>query len=281
VFHQDPIAVYPQTLLGGVLGSERIDRLCSPLLRYLRALSQRYHLTLTSGEWLAQRLRSHGLQAPEAVPFGVDKQLFSPQRRSEALRRTLLSMCGLHESAPLLIAVGRHHPEKRIATLISAVEHLRCCRPVGLVVYGDGPLRARLERRAARVPGVRILGSVERATLAHALASADALVHGSAAETFGMAVAEAICSGLPIVVPDAGGAAELARREYAELYAAGDARGCASAIARLLARDQGALRAAAAAAGEQLVWPAEQHFAALFAFYAARLTALRTAPPAR
>ena len=282
VFHQDPVAVYPQTLLGGLLGSERVDRLCSPFFHYLRALSRRYHLTLTSGAWLAERLRRHGLQAPEAVPFGVDKQHFSPRRRSEPLRRTLLAACGLPESARLLIAVGRHHPEKRLGTLIRALANLQSDPPVGLVIYGDGPLRPLLERRAARVPNVRILGSVERGALAQALASADALVHGSSAETFGLAVAEAICSGLPVVVPDAGGAGELARREYAELYAAGDARACAAAIARLLARDQAALCAAASAAAEQLVWPADAHFEALFALYGAKLiSAPRTAQPAR
>jgi alpha-1,6-mannosyltransferase len=271
VFHQDPVAVYPQTLLGGVLGSERVDRLCAPFFHYLRALSHAYDLTLTSGAWLSDRLRRHGLRAPSAVPFGIDKQHFSAQRRSATLRATLLAECGLPESAALLIAVGRHHPEKRLSTLISAVELLQRTRPVGLVLYGDGPLRALLQRRAARVPGVRILGSVARGVLAQALASADALVHGSSAETFGLAVAEAICSGLPVVVPDAGGAAELARPAYAECYPAGDAQVCAAAIARLLARDPAALRAAAIAAGEQLVWSEEAHFAALFALYAQRL----------
>ena len=48
----------------------------------------------------------------------------------------------------------------------------------------------------------------DRALLARYYASADVLVHGSAAETYGLVVAEAICSGLPVVVPDRGGAAK-------------------------------------------------------------------------
>ena len=74
-----------------------------------------------------------------------------------------------------------------------------------LVLYGDGPERARLEARAPH--GVRFAGfEQDRDRLAAALASADVLVHGCPYETFGLGVAEAVACGLPVVVPDAGGA---------------------------------------------------------------------------
>jgi alpha-1,6-mannosyltransferase len=109
----------------------------------------------------------------------------------------------------------------------------------------------------------------DREHLARALASADALLHGSSAETFGLGVAEALCAGLPIIVPDAGGATELAGAAYAERYSAGDAASCALAIERMLAREPHALRAASRAAGEARVLSPHQHFDRLFATYAA------------
>jgi alpha-1,6-mannosyltransferase len=282
IFHQDLVAVYGHTLLARQLTERAIDRLCGGYFAGLRWLSRRFDLTVTGGEWLARRLSQLGVHAPTAVAFGVDKSAFSPRHRSETLRRVLLDRAGLPASARLLVGVSRHHPEKRLFTLLSAMARCGAAQRVGLVIYGDGPLRKVLEWKAAHVPGVVIAGRIEnRSELARVLASADGLLHGSAAETFGLSVAEALCSGLPLVVPDRGGAAELAGPRYAERYAAGDPRACAAAIERLLAREPATLRAAAAGAARARVRSADEHFSALFSLYAQRIKARRTAAPAR
>jgi alpha-1,6-mannosyltransferase len=278
-FHQDPVAVYPQTFLGGRLGEERVDRLFGWYWGYLRALSARFDVTVTSGHWLAERLRGFGLHNPVAAPFGIDRADFSPRRASQQVRRQLLSRCGLGPEAALLVCVSRHHPEKRLPTLIDAVGRLSARgRQVGLVIFGDGPQRAGIERRAAAVPGVHLAGYTrDRQALADAYASADALLHGSAAETYGIAVAEALCSGLPVVVPDAGGAKDLADPAYAELYPPGDAQACAEAVERMLARDRQATGRAAAEAADARVATIDQHFEGLFARYAAESERKRAA----
>ncbi|MDD9939197.1 MAG: glycosyltransferase [Myxococcales bacterium] len=270
VFHQDPIAVYGHTLLGGLLGERSVDRLCAPHWRYLRALSARYDLTVTSGAWLAERLRAFGLRAPTAVPFGIDRTRFDPARRDERTRRDLLARCGLGPGATLLLCVSRHHPEKRLGTLIDAVAR---CRDVGLVILGDGPLRPWVERRARAASRVHVAGfERDRAAMATMLASGDALLHGSGAETYGLAVAEGLCAGLPAIVPDRGGAAELATDACTERYRAGDPRACAAAIERLLSRDRAPLRAAALQHARAHVGSIDHHFDALLRLYAARAT---------
>ena len=60
------------------------------------------------------------------------------------------------------------------------------------------------------------------------------MIHGSSAETYGIVVAEGLCSGLPLVVPNVGGAHDLAGTDYAEVYPPGDAARRSSA--RLLNR---------------------------------------------
>jgi glycosyltransferase involved in cell wall biosynthesis len=78
-----------------------------------------------------------------------------------------------------------------------------------LVCIGDGPLRDELSRR--RVPRVRFVGSVPRAEVRAWMLSARVLVAPSALyETFGLVVAEAMASGLPVIVPRGGALAEVA-----------------------------------------------------------------------
>jgi alpha-1,6-mannosyltransferase len=111
------------------------------------------------------------------------------------------------------------------------------------------------------------------------MASCDAFIHGCEAETFGLVVSEALASGAPLILPDEGGAAEVAQPAFAESYAARDMRACTAAITRLLSRDRIGLRAAAAKAAEN-IWSDRDHAVALTEHYARRI-ALRDAAQAR
>ena len=97
--------------------------------------------------------------------------------------------------------------------LIAAFAKARERRPdLGLVLIGDGLTRKAVERATGKAGHVHLMGAVtDRDRLAALYASADLLIHGSGAETYGLVVAEAIASGLPVVVPDVGGAADLAK----------------------------------------------------------------------
>lgn len=268
VFHQDPVAVYPQTFLGHRLGIDRVDRMFGWYWAYLRSLSAHFDATVVSGEWLAEKLRRFGLRHAEAVPFGIDKARFSPSRRDPAVRKRMLERCGVGEEASLLVTISRFHPEKRLGTLLAAFRRASETRPMGLVIYGDGPLRNWIKRNAARVPGVHLAGFVtDREEVATSLASADAMLHGSAAETYGLVIAEALCSGLPIIVPNQGGAADLADPSYAETYAPGDVADCTAAIEALLHRDRAALVAGCARAAQHEIGTMDDHFQQLFELY--------------
>jgi len=266
--HADPVAVYPQTLLGGTLGRARVDRMFGWFWAYLRRLNGQFDATIVAGDWLAQRFRNFGMTDLHAVPMGVDRDVFFPARRANGARTEMLHACGLPEDAQILISVGRHHPEKRLDTVMDAVAIANATTPVGLFLVGDGITRRAVERKAARSPHIHVAGQIhDRARLATLMASADALIHGSASETYGIAVAEALCCGTPIIVPDAGGAADFADDACGESYAAGDAQAGAAAILRLLARNNAGLRQAAEIKAATKIGPADAHFDHLFAFY--------------
>ena len=262
IFHQDFVAGYPYTALSGAMPLARIDALFAPYWRHVRRLSGHYDVTVTGGEWLARRLERFGIANARAVPFGIESGRFSPLKRDEAVRQELLALSGASPAGKLVIAVGRFHPEKRSPMLIDSFAKAReTCPDLGLLLVGDGLTRKAVERAAAKTANVHLLGAVtDRDRLATLYASADLLIHGSGAETYGLVVAEAIASGLPVVVPDVGGAADLAVGGRGRTYPLGSADGCAAAILEVLADS---------AAPTRLDEPAysEEHFIKLFALY--------------
>ena len=237
IFHQDFVAGYPYTALSGLMPLKAIDGLFMPWWGHVRRLAARYDVTVTGGEWLARRLTGFGVANAVAVPFGIERGVFSPALRDETLRAELLAFTGTASAGKLLIAVGRFHPEKRQPMLIEAFAKARETIPnLGLVLIGDGLTRRAVMRAARKAGHVHLLGAVtDRARLARLYASADLLIHGSGAETYGLVVAEAIASGLPVVAPDVGGAAELAKVGGGAIYRLGDAPNCATAITRSFA----------------------------------------------
>jgi len=266
--HADPVASYPQRWLAPRVNPDRIDQLCESFWSYLRALATHFDVSVAGSAWLGRRLRTHGVGAVEAIQLGADLSAFSPKLRDEQLRARLLDDCGLPERGKLLLGVGRHHPQKRWPMIIAAAT--AAASPdlaLGLIIVGTGMDRARVARAASGRPHVRLMAPTrDRQMLATLFASADALVHGSESETFGLVAAEALASGLPVVLPDRGACSELAPPEVSETYRSADVGSAAAAIRRLFARDQVALRDAAARAATHVRSDA-QHYAELFDLY--------------
>lgn len=271
--HQDPVAVYPHSFFSPAIAPDRVDAAFGWFWRYMRRLSSRFDATIAPSEIFARRLALFGINGPVACPLGVDKTAFSHSLRDEETRAAMLAACGVdHPQATLFLAVGRHHPEKRLPMLIAGFRAFAAERPAALFVIGDGPMRRAVSRAATREPGVCVAGAeTDRARLARRLASADVLVHGGAAETYGLVVAEALASGLPVVTPDIGGASELSHPAFSETYAFGRAEALADAMRRIVARDRADLSLAARAGANRVRSP-DEHFAALFDVYASMAT---------
>jgi glycosyltransferase involved in cell wall biosynthesis len=137
-------------------------------------------------------------------------------------------------------AVDEH---KQAARALDAVARLAADgRPASLLVLGDGPLAADLDRRAGeRLPAGRYRRlTAPRTEMPGWYAAADVFTLPSRTESFGLGYLEALACGLPCVAPD-----DAVRREVigdAGLYAdPGDAAAYAAALAAALDRDWGAL----------------------------------------
>lgn len=265
--HHDPLSAFAYRWFDAMAPREAIDRQFAWFWRYLQRMCAKYDTIVCAAPSLSARLADGGIARTVTLPMGVDKGVFSPSLRNEDLRAALLALCNLRPDARLALAIGRHTPEKRWPLVIDACTRAAAETPLGLVLIGDGHQRGKTLAHIGDNPHVYAMAPVrDRALLARILASGDMLLHGSAAETFGLVAAEARASGLPLVLPNLGAAFDLAHPDHTEVYAAGDRRSAADAILRMLARDQIALQAAATAralAARTL----DEHFDELFAHY--------------
>lgn len=275
--HNDNMEAYPKRWLGRVMSEGAIERAFGWYDRFMTSRLAPFDTVVTNGPILTERLRKRGLRIDATMTLGIERHHFSPGLRSEALRAAMLEQCGLSEDAHLLIGIGRHHPEKQWPVVIDAVRRAGTKLPVGLMLLGLGTDTRTLERHIAQSPHVRLFRPVyDRTQLATIMASADAFIHGGWSEPFGLVASEALASGLPLVVPDRGGAAAVAQPEYAEMYKGGDAYAAARAIVRLLSRDRALVRRAAGIAAGK-VRSDRDHAEALVAHYQAVIDRKRAA----
>lgn len=276
IMHADPLSAYAYRWFGKIFARATIDRQFDWFWRHLRRLDSRYDHVICAGDSLADRLIDGGLKRVRTVPMGIERDVFSPALRSEKLRRAMLERCALGPDATLLIAVGRHAAEKRWPLVIAAATAAGARRAVGLIQIGGGGKTSHLQREARANPHIQFLPPTnDRAALAAMLASADALIHGCEAETFCMVAAEARASGLPIIAPDQGGAADQAKAGAGLPYISGDSRSAAKAIVRFINRSADLQIQAQDKSGG--VENMENHFRSLFALYANELEESRAA----
>ncbi len=248
MWHADFIDTYLRVMLERRLPSRAADVVLEPLWAMVRTIARGCDATFVAAKWQVEKLAAHGVPRVVHLPFGVEKSVFFAAARDAETRRALLGNAPANTA--LLVGVGRFAWEKRWDVVLDAFVMLRKTREARLVLFGDGPERAAMEARVSGRADVTFAGfERDRATLARALASADVLVHGCPFETFGLGVAEALSCGLPVVVPDDGGAAELADGGGGTRYRTGDVAACALAIGAVLgdleAMREGACRASA------------------------------------
>ncbi|GAB2575526.1 glycosyltransferase [Microlunatus antarcticus] len=166
------------------------------------------------------------LRPAEVVSCGIDLDRFAVSRTLEATSR------------PSLLFVGRLEQEKHVDELLTAFAHLPRSLGARLEVVGMGSLRSSLEaltRSLGIEDSVRFLGAVDDDELPAAYGRADVFVMPGTAELQSIATLEAMATGLPVVAADAMALPHLVQDGVnGRLYAPGDARALAVALAQLL-----------------------------------------------
>lgn len=150
-----------------------------------------------------------------------------------------------------VIVLGRLTPQKRTGLAIDAWQLARDNGlALPLTIIGDGPERPMLERHAASVAGagtVRFVGTVAPEQVPGFLATADVMLMTAHDEGFGLAAAEALMQGVPVVAcTDGGGLLDIVPDSGGGRRAAPTAAAIASALGEMAA-DRSAADAAHAA----------------------------------
>jgi glycosyltransferase involved in cell wall biosynthesis len=219
---------------------------------WTRQLHNRAELNLCTSENALDYLLKEGIKRVRLWPQGVDPRRFHPDRASQRWREQL---CGGQAAERLLLYVGRLAPEKGIESLRAIVQEIPGTR---LAIVGDGPARGNLELVFAGTPTV-FTGLLQGDDLAAAYASADAFLFPSTTDTLGLAMIEALASGLPIIAARSDASREVVSEgENGLFYEAGSRGALAAAVRRLFSSDayREALARGARAAAEERDWGA-------------------------
>lgn len=189
-----------------LLGKEGLVEVGERALGWLyRTQCQR---VLTRSRGSVEQLVSMGVgrDRVEALRVGVDTAVFRP-RGSRAGRRS--------DGVLTALFAGRLSAEKNTGFLADVWERVWArCGSQGvrarLVIAGDGPDRATLEKRLGGI-GAEFTGFLPTEALAALYSASDVLVFPSVTETLGQVVTEAQACGLPAMVSDRGGPCEVVR----------------------------------------------------------------------
>jgi glycosyltransferase involved in cell wall biosynthesis len=192
-----------------------------------RVVARSADVTLGASSDLVERVRALGGADVRLGP--VSAPPLEPPSRARAEVRAELGAA----DRPLLLCVGRLHPQKGYPVLLDAARTWARRDPVPLVaVAGSGPSEGVLAARiAAEGLPVSLLG--RRPDVPDLLAAADLVVLPSVWEARALVAQEALRSGVPLVATRVGGIPELVG-DAALLVPSGDAAALAAAVERVL-----------------------------------------------
>jgi len=195
--------------------------------------------------FVKERLIANGVEPGQ---ISVIENFLPDRRIADAPKRDRFERPGVRE----VVVVSRLDPIKRVDVLLDALDHNGTLGALRFRVFGAGWELERLRARAAaRNPNVTFAGF--RADVAGELAAADLLVHTCPEEPFGLAIIEAMAAGVPVLVPDSGGAGALVEEGRSGFhFAANRAESLASKLYDLTQAPAGLLNGVVAGAQQSL-----------------------------
>lgn len=224
LWHSDPHTAYLEPW--AALGRPWRKWVSRMVLGKVDQWHRHFDLIWCASEWVADLLRKRGYPNVRRIQFGIDKNRFRPS----AATPEIFSRFGLDPSRPVLLYAGRLDFEKGVETLYRAVPMLtRLHGRPQVLVTGRGEWAERFS--SMDLPGFAYGGFLGREDLAAVVASSTLMVSTCSVETFGLGVLESICSGLPVVSCQGGGAGEQIRESKAgTLYPDQDVVGLLGAV---------------------------------------------------
>ncbi|NNM70488.1 MAG: glycosyltransferase family 1 protein [Gallionella sp.] len=228
-----------------------IGLLKRPIAAYLRYFHNKADCTLVPTTSLQRELEQDNYQNVLVVSRGVDAELFQPGKRDAGLRASW----GVDEDTPVVMLVSRIAAEKNLPVVFQAFREMHTVDTrAKLVIVGDGPARAEMQRQH---PDAIFVGMQTGEALAQHYASGDIFLYPSLTETYGNVTVEAMASGLATIAYDYAAAKQHIRHEVNGLLVPFDDTAAFITQAKSLISDMGRvqrLRHEARHTVESLTW---------------------------
>jgi lipopolysaccharide/colanic/teichoic acid biosynthesis glycosyltransferase/glycosyltransferase involved in cell wall biosynthesis len=214
---------YEASVPGGTLGRAVFRGAAHYLRGWEAEAAARPHLLIANSTYTRRRISHY---------FQRDALVIEPPIDTDRFARAVMSAPRPDAEAPFLL-VSALVPYKRVDLALRAFQG----RPERLVVVGDGPERARLERLVG--PNTTLMPRVDDAELATIFARCRALLH-TGIDDFGMVMVEALAAGKPVLACAEGGALDIVRDgETGLLIGQPTVESVRAALDRFASRDAG------------------------------------------
>jgi glycosyltransferase involved in cell wall biosynthesis len=213
------------------------------LLRDERRALAAAKLVVVTGAAAVALLAPHGVPRDKIVLVEPGAEPAPLARGSQRPEPQLLSV------ATLNVVKGHEILLDALAPLRARAWHLTCVGSATRDVATAVRINERLDRLELR-ERVSLVGELDAAGVASAYDRADVFVASSLRETYGMAVAEALARGLPVIGTRTGAIADLVGDAAGIVVSPGDAGALSAALSRVL--DDPALRARLAAGARRV-----------------------------
>lgn len=164
--------------------------------RFLSGLNVQF---VAVSDFVQQRLVEHGVRANQITVIPNFLHSPPPAQRAPFTR----------DGVRRVVVLSRLDRIKRLGLLFDALDKVSGLGQLQIDIFGSGEEAQTLQHRAQRWPHVHLHGFVPDAS--STLGQADLLVHTCPEEPFGLVMLEAFAAGVPVLVPNAGGASCIVR----------------------------------------------------------------------
>lgn len=199
---------------------------------FLNWVYRHVDLAFYVGEHNRNYYLEHGLKSEQLIlaRHAVDNLRFEKSQVSNEKVAAFRNQLGLLESDFVILFAGKLEPRKNPFYLKEIWEHITS-KNIKLLIVGNGPLELDLKDKCKYDDRIVFLDFQNQTQMPKLYKSCNSLILPSVSETWGLAINEAMASGIPVLASEfCGGSIDLIQRNCGSIFALDNAKTVADSI---------------------------------------------------